>query len=540
MFRFGALWMAVLLAMACASRPAEYAAGSYLPPASTDNLIPRPLQLQPAEGVFVLDAGTRITWQRGNREAERAADLLASYIDRATTQTLVAAKAPMLGPPQGAIHLTFAGADKTLGAEGYQLDIAPGRIVLRASERRGLLMGVQTIRQLLPPPGTAPADMPIALPALSIRDTPRFAWRGMHLDVCRHFMPLEFVKQYIDLLALYKFNTFHWHLTEDQGWRLHVPAYPRLTEVGAWRYGAGGRHGGYYTEAEAREVVAYAHARGIVVVPEIEMPGHSLAALAAYPQYSCTGGPFEVATTWGVFDDVYCAGKDETFEFLQGVLDHVLAVFPSEYIHIGGDECPKTRWKECADCQARIAAEGLADEHELQSYFIRRIETYLNARGRRLIGWDEILEGGLAPNATVMSWRSNKGGIEAARHGHDAVMTPLTHLYFDYRQSTEPGELGATYTRRTIDLERVYSFEPIPEELTPAEARHILGAQANVWTEQLKTPADVEYMVLPRMLALAEVVWSPADTRDWTAFRRRVRAHYPLFDALGHNYRRYD
>jgi hexosaminidase len=407
----------------------------------------------------------------------------------------------------------------------------------------GLFYGVQTLRQLIPARGPAGRR---AIPAVTVVDRPRFRYRGMHLDVARHVFPVRFIERYIDLLARYKLNVFHWHLTDDQGWRIEIRKYPRLTEVGAWRretvreknlepyIGDGIPYGGFYTQAQVREIVSYARRRHVTVIPEIELPGHAQAALAAYPELACTPGPFEVRTTWGVDEDVFCP-TERTFAFLEDVLTEVLALFPSPYIHIGGDEVPKIRWEESAEAQAVMRREGLKDEHELQSWFIRRIERFLTARGRRLIGWDEILEGGLAPQATVMSWRGTAGGVAAAQQGHDAVMTPGSHLYFDYYQGDpafEPLAIGGL-----TPLEKVYAYEPIPDTLTPAEAGHILGAQANVWTEYLKTPAQVEYMALPRMLALAEVVWSPREARDWAGFARRLSPELSRLDRLGVNYR---
>ncbi len=371
----------------------------------------------------------------------------------------------------------------------------------------------------------------------------------MHLDICRHFFDVGFIKRYLDLLALHKLNAFHWHLTEDQGWRMPIARYPRLTEVGGYRletlvghYGDqphrfdGTRYGGSYTREEVVEVVRYAQERFITVIPEIEMPGHALAALSAYPELSCTGGPFEPATLWGVFDDVYCAGKDSVFAFLANVLGEVADLFPGPYVHVGGDECPKTRWKECPRCRERIGAEGLKDEPELQSWFIRRIEAILAAHGKKLIGWDEILEGGLAPQATVMSWRGMQGGIDAATQGHDVIMAPGSHCYFDHYQAEPAGEPLAIGGLTT--LAKVYAFEPTPAELDADAARHVLGAQANVWTEYMDTPEKVEYMALPRMCALAEVVWSPAEARSWEGFLQRLDRHGKRLDAMGVNYRR--
>jgi hexosaminidase len=368
----------------------------------------------------------------------------------------------------------------------------------------------------------------------------------MHLDVGRHYFPVDFIKRYIDLLAAYRMNVFHWHLTEDQGWRLEIQGYPRLTEVGSCRaetileknfrpyVGDGIEYCGHYTQDEAREIVEYARERFITVIPEIEMPGHSVAALAAYPEFACTSGPFQVATRWGVMRDIYCP-KEETFGFLEDVLREVMEIFPSPYIHIGGDEAPKTAWEESPFAQEVIEREGLADEEELQSWFIRRIEAFLNENGRRLIGWDEILEGGLAPDATVMSWRGMEGGIAAAREGHDVIMTPTSHVYFDYYQGDtlqEPLAI-AGFT----PLEKVYDLEPLPPELSPSEARRVLGAQGNVWTEYMKTTDYVEYMVLPRLLALSEVAWSPAERRDWRGFTKRIPPHLTRLAAGGYNFR---
>ncbi|HEU5049973.1 MAG TPA: family 20 glycosylhydrolase, partial [Gemmatimonadales bacterium] len=423
--------------------------------------------------------------------------------------------------------------------EGYRLEVTATGIRLAASREAGIFYGLETLRQLL-------AMAPDSVPALTIDDAPRFSWRGAHLDVARHFFPVAFVKRYIDFLARYKLNTFHWHLTDDQGWRIEIRRYPRLTEVGAWRketivgknfdpyIGDSTPHGGFYTQDEIREVVAYAAERHITVVPEIEMPGHAKAAIAAYPELACTPGPFEVWTRWGVADDILCP-HDATFAFLENVLTEVMELFPGPWIHVGGDEVPKTRWKASAVAQEIIRREGLADESELQSWFIRRIERFLSSQGRRLIGWDEILEGGIAPGAAVMSWRGTAGGIAAAREGHDVVMSPGSHLYFDHAQG--PEQLEPLSIGGNTPLDRVYGFEPVPAELSPAEATHILGAQANLWTEYLATPDQVEFMLFPRLLALAEVVWSPASAREWESFIRRLPAQLALLDRLGVNYR---
>jgi hexosaminidase len=423
--------------------------------------------------------------------------------------------------------------------EGYRLE-ATANVLSVTGSGAGIFYGLQTLRQLLPPGGSG------RVPAVEIEDAPRFPYRGMHLDVSRHLFPVAFIERYIDLLARYKLNTFHWHLTDDQGWRIEITKYPRLTSVGAWRRetvrgkqltpyeGDGEPYGGFYTQEDVRRIVAYAKQRFVTVIPEIELPGHAVAALAAYPELACTPGPFAVWTTWGVTEDVYCP-SERTFAFLEDVLTEVMDLFPSPYIHIGGDEVPKTRWKASPVAQDVIRQEGLHDEAELQSYFIRRIEAFLIAHGRHLVGWDEILEGGLAPEATVMSWRGTAGGIEAAQQGHDVIMTPGSHLYFDHYQGppeTEPLAIGGF-----TPVERVYGFEPVPAELSAEEAHHVLGAQGNVWTEYITSPAQVEYMVFPRLLALAEVTWTPAARRDSADFLQRLPEQLEQLDRLGVNYR---
>ena len=420
--------------------------------------------------------------------------------------------------------------------ESYRLDVTPDGASIVAGDSAGLFYGRQTLAQLID------AGSPVR--AIHIEDAPRFRYRGMHLDVARHFMPVEFVKRYIDLMSRYKLNTFHWHLTDDQGWRIQIGKYPRLTEVGGCRketvfdrssrVGDGTPHCGFYTQAEIRDVIAYAKQRYVTIIPEIEMPGHAKAALAAYPQFACTPGPFEVRTTWGVDEDIFCPGE-ETFAFIDDILGEVAALFPGQYIHIGGDEVPKKRWRESALAQEVMGRENLASPEALQSWFIRRVERMLIAKGKRLIGWDEILEGGLAPEATVMSWRGVSGGIAAARENHDVIMSPGSHLYFDSYQGDpkhEPLAFGGP-----LPLSRVYEFEPVPDSLTADQARHILGAQANLWSEYLRTPAAVEYMAYPRALALAEVVWSPRASRDWTSFSDRLPFALRSLDRLKVGYR---
>lgn len=435
--------------------------------------------------------------------------------------------------------------------EAYRLKVTEKGIYLNAKNKAGIFYGIHTLRQLLPTqiehtdPSLVQKNTIWKINVVEIYDYPRFGYRGMHLDVARHFFPVDFVKKYIDLLSIYKFNRFHWHLTEDQGWRIEIKKYSKLTEIGAWRdstlignYGSGKydgiRYGGFYTQEEIKEIVAYATERHITVIPEIELPGHSSAALAAYPELGCFDKEVQVVTSWGVFEDIYCP-KEETFDFLEDVLDEVIELFPSEYIHIGGDEAPKKQWEESEIAQAVIQREGLKDEHELQSYFIGRIEKYLNSKGRQIIGWDEIMEGGLAPRATVMSWRGEEGGIEAAKMKHDVIMSPNASNYFDHYQSEstdqEPIAIGGLTT-----LQDVYNYEPIPSELTEEKAKYILGAQANVWTEYIHTGAKVEYMAFPRAIALAEVLWSSKESKEWVEFLNRLQFAFERLDILGVNY----
>jgi len=510
------------------------------------SVIPTPVFEQWHNGLFNLTAETKIVCE--NRE-----DILpiANYLAKSLGRHLSFQPSVEVGSVDSRDHHAIAlFLDQTcadLNDEGYCLQVRRKGIELHANTPKGLFYGVQSLFQLFPVDyyqGKVTDQLDIQ--GVQIMDEPRFAYRGMHLDVCRHMFPVDFIKEYIDLLAMYKFNTFHWHLTEDQGWRIEIKQYPKLTEIGAYRdstvVGHGGvrplkydgqPYGGYYTQDEVCEIVAYAQQRMITIIPEIEMPGHSQAALAAYPELACTDGPFKVATKWGVFEDIYCP-KEEIFTFLENVLTEVMDLFPGTYIHIGGDEAPKKRWKESAFCQQLMKEQGLKDEHELQSYFIQRIEQFVNSKGRKIIGWDEILEGGLSPNATVMSWRGTEGGIAAAQQGHDAIMTPGSHCYFDHYQADpdfQPLAIGGFTT-----LKKVFDYEPVPTELTPEQAQHILGAQANVWTEYIATPQHVEYMILPRMAALAEVVWSDPDQKEWTDFQRRIADHQLLYQAMELNY----
>jgi len=435
-------------------------------------------------------------------------------------------------------------SDASLPEEGYRLRIDPRGVFIRGRPA-GLFYGAQSVLQL----AAARVRTTFVLPAVEIDDQPRFPYRGLHLDTARHMFPVEFLKHYLDWMARYKLNRFHWHLTDDQGWRIEIEGYPRLAEVASMRKETlvghapqstkydGQPYGGFYTQDQIREVVAYARDRFITVIPEIEMPGHSLAALAAYPELACTPGPFETATTWGSFKDIYCP-KEGTFHFLENVLAEVMKLFPSLYIHIGGDEVQKDRWKESPDAQAVIQSEGLKDESELQSYFIRRMEKFINGQGRRMIGWDEILEGGLAPDATVMSWRGEDGGIQAARQGHDVIMTPSAYLYFDHYQADrekEPLAIGGM-----LPLEKVYIYNPAPAALSAEEHKHILGAQANLWTEYIAEPRQAEYMLFPRLFALAEVVWSPQKGRNYREFLGRVPSQLAWLKRQGVHYRALD
>ena len=505
-------------------------------------IIPKPNELTIAKGRFLLNSNTKIISTTNLvQEAEYLSSMLSSYGIAITIGSSAKDK--------GNIKLEL---DNTIeNAEGYKLSIKYDAIVISGKTTAGIFYGIQSIRQLLP----IEIDndmMELTIPAVEIIDSPRYKYRGMHLDVGRHFFPVASVKKYIDLIAMHKMNSFHWHLTEDQGWRIEIKKYPKLTEIGGFRKGtaiglAGTRnapytyddvrYGGFYTQEEIKEVVAYASARHITVIPEIELPGHSSAALTAYPQFGNTIGPYEVAKRWGIFKEVY-APTEETFSFLEDILTEVMALFPSKFIHIGGDEVLKEEWEESAYAQELIKKEGLKNEHELQSYFIRRIEKFLNANGRNIIGWDEILEGGLAPNATVMSWRGVEGGIAAAKQHHTVIMTPGTHCYFDYYQVGEEGqkEEYLTGSKRHTSVQKVYSYEPTPSELTAEEGKYILGAQGNVWTEYMPTWDIVEYKVLPRMTALSEVVWSSKKNRDWADFHIRLQQIVKRYDALGYNY----
>lgn len=509
-------------------------------------LIPAPVSISMLSGDFVFPENPTVIVPSMDPEIKLVADYLGQFIGNpsgAAPEISIGTKAK-----KGSVFMTLDTAVKN--NEGYILTITRNKIIVQAKTAAGLFYAVQTIRQLLPVQAgnrKGAEGLTLSVPSCIIKDEPRFVYRGMHLDVARHMFPVDAIRKYIDMLALHKMNTFHWHLTDDQGWRIEIKKYPRLTEVGAYRNETvvghagrpplkydGTRYGGFYTQEEVREVVDYAKSRFITVIPEIEMPGHAMAALAAYPEISCTGGPFQVNTSWGVMDDVFCAGKEDTFKFLEDVLTEVIDLFPGKYIHIGGDECPKTRWEKCPLCQKRMKDEGLKDEHELQSYFIQRMEKFLLSKGRSIIGWDEILEGGLAPEATVMSWRGIQGGLAAARLKHDVIMTPTSYLYLDYYQCEPQGEplsIGGY-----VPLEKVYSFNPVPDELSPEEHKYILGVQGNLWTEYIATPEHMEYMAFPRAFAVAETAWTPDRLKDFEDFLSRLNILKERYDAIGLNY----
>lgn len=508
-------------------------------------IIPYPDSVKIMNGHFRIDSNVHILCEENASDFKKLAQ---QFADRFVKVSGIALK--ISGTENSKCKKAIRFEKQTLqNPEAYILKINKKEILIIAGTANGAFYALQTLYQLLPPDIYSDKVSPVknwSVPCVEITDSPRFAYRGMHLDVCRHFFPVEFIKKYIDALAIHKMNRFHWHLTDDQGWRIEIKKYPLLTQVGSKRAETlvgqyyenfpqrydDEAYDGYYTQAEAREIVAYAAERFITVIPEIEMPGHAVAAIAAYPFLSCTGEKLKVATKWGVFQDVFCP-RDTTFGFLEDVLTEITDIFPSKYIHIGGDECPKDRWKACPDCQARMKSLGLKDEHELQSYFIQRIEKFLNSKGREIIGWDEILDGGIAPNATVMSWRGNAGGITAAQSGHHVIMTPNDFCYFDHYQTyplTEPTAIGGF-----LPIEKVYSFQPQPDKLTPDENQYILGAQANVWTEYIKTPDQVEYMVFPRIAAMAEVLWTAQKDRNWERFRTAISTQFERYKALSLN-----
>lgn len=507
-------------------------------------LVPKPVRLEERSGSFTLPAKPVIAVQSSNAEVRRIAQMLADQLAKSTGTT------PSITTGKASNSISFVSAKgANLGAEGYALMVSPKQIVITAEQPQGFFYGVQSLMQLMPAAVFSPtkvSGVTWSVPACIVEDQPRYGYRGSMLDVGRHFYPVDFIKKYIDLLAVHKMNTFHWHLTEDQGWRIEIKKYPKLTEqasirprtmVGPYkdRKYSDTPYGGFYTQDQVREVVKYAQDRFVTVIPEIEMPGHSIAVLSVYPELGANPDRvIPVTGTWGVHEQVLFP-REETFTFLENVLTEIMALFPSQYIHIGGDECPKVEWKQSKFCQDLMKKEGLKDEHELQSYFIRRIDKFVTSKGRRIIGWDEILEGGLSPNATVMSWRGVSGGIAAARQNHDVIMSPTTYCYLDYYQTdpkTQPVAIGGL-----LPLEKVYSFNPsVSDSLTAEQAKHVLGVQANIWTEYMPTAPYVEYMTYPRLIAVAETGWTPRDGKNIDDFKKRLEIHKKRLDYLKVNY----
>ena len=526
--------LAGLLMTACSNQPTTVA--NY-------EVVPMPLEINTTQQAsFLLKSGVTVYYPAGNEKMQRNAEFLASYV-KAQTGIELQVQAGEGGKEGIVLQLGLANDNP----EAYQLKVDASQVVISSPSEAGVFYGIQTLRKAV----DVAEGSNVELPAVEIKDQPRFGYRGMMLDVGRHFFSMDEIKTYIDMMALHNINRFHWHLSEDQGWRIEIKKYPKLTEIGSMRKETvighnsgkydGKPNGGFYTQEQAKEIVAYAAERYITVIPEIDLPGHMQAALAAYPELGCTGGPYEVWTQWGVSDNVLCAGNDQTIQFIKDVLAEIVEIFPSEYIHVGGDECPKVKWSTCPKCQARIKALGLKSdnkhtkEERLQSYVIHEAEEFLNSKGRKMIGWDETLEGGLAPNATVMSWRGEAGGIEAAKQHHDVVMTPNTYLYFDYYQSkdteTEPMAIGGY-----LPIERVYSYEPMPKSLSPEEQKYIVGVQANLWTEYIPDFKQVQYMVLPRMAALSESQWCAPEKKNYEAFLQRVSRLVNIYAKNGWNY----
>ena len=514
-------------------------------------LIPMPNEIQVHSNYFALSAETPVY---ASAELAASVQIDGFLADLARTSGLSLTRQDISADsdePSAGIVFAY---NKDLGAEAYKLNITSDCVKVEASTANGAFYAIQTIREMLPIAvfgKELAADAAWQLPCVSVNDGPRFGYRGLMVDVCRHFFSIDEMKKIVDVMALHKLNTLHWHLTEDQGWRIEIKKYPKLTEVGSMRKKTMIRkewdnydntpYGGYYTQDEIREFVKYAQDRCITIIPEIDLPGHMMAALASYPNLGCTGGPYEVSGQWGVRDDVLCPGKESTFEFIEGVLSEVMELFPSKYVHIGGDECPKVRWEKCPRCQARIKAENIKgdDKHSaeffLQSYTMARVEKFLNEHGRSIIGWDEILEGELAPNATVMSWRGMSGGVQAAKMHHPVIMTPNSHVYFDHYATLniedEPLAIGGYSS-----LENVYSLDPVPAELNDEEKAYILGAQANLWTEYIPTTEQLEYMLLPRMAALSEVQWTGVENKSWERFRNHMDDYAAIYDLMGLNY----
>lgn len=522
----------------------------------TLHLIPQPQSVVIEKGSFKMSGAAVNCDDKFDGNVRKAIQTFANDL------TLASGKMSSYAAPSGLASTVAKGnlkgvaflRDSSLGAEEYSIEVTSRNVVVKAAELNGVLYAIQTIKQLLPPEIYGNADgagMRMTIPCVTIKDKPRFGYRGMHLDCSRHFFSIIEIKKYLDVMAMYKLNRFHWHLSDDQGWRIEIKQYPALTMEGAFRSGTmigrdfnsndGIRYGGYYTQEQVKEVIAYAAQKGITVIPEIDLPGHMLAALSAYPELGCTGGPYEPWTKWGVSDQVLCPGKEATFTFLEGVLSEIAELFPSEYIHIGGDECPKTEWENCPDCQALIAELGLEDsngfsaEQYLQCYVTARMQDFLATKGKKIIGWDEILEGELAKGATVMSWRGVDGGIKAAGLGFDAIMTPTTYCYFDYCQAKEQ-ELEPVCIGGYVPVEKIYGYEPMDGMPAGAE-NHILGVQANLWTEYIATNEHLEYMLLPRLLALSEVQWCKPENKDFDRFKESLTGHhFGILDRLGYTY----
>lgn len=508
-------------------------------------IIPKPAELKLEQGSFEFSKNTKFVLADASQKA--ITSILTDKFKNTIGWNLeVTDKVPSKDFVQFVV-------DEKLADEAYKLVVSSDKVLVTAKGNAGFLYGIETLRQLLPPSiesADKVSDAQWDIPNVTISDQPRYKYRGLMLDVSRHFFKMDYVKKTIDRMAMLKMNVLHFHLVDDQGWRIEIKKYPKLTEVGAWRVDQEDKHwdgrytpaadekgtyGGFYTQEELKELVAYAATKNIEVIPEIEMPAHVSSAIAAYPELSCHERPIGVPSggVWPI-TDIYCAGKENTFQFLENVLTEVMDIFPSKYIHVGGDEATKTNWKACPHCNKRMKAEGLKSAEELQSYFIKRMERFINSKGKKLIGWDEILEGGIAPEATVMSWRGVAGGIEAAKQGHDVIMTPGSHCYFDHYQgpqNEEPLAWGG-YT----PLSKVYTFDPVVDTMTPAEAKHVLGGQANLWSEQIKTEAHSEYMIFPRLAALSETLWSPKESRNWEDFSTRIVNMFKRFDFLGINY----
>lgn len=503
------------------------------------NIIPQPVSMQIAEGSFTLTPQTSINVVKGANDLAPACTFFSKLVEGSFGCPLTVTE----GEAQsGAINIQV---DPSLKKEAYLLNVSDKSVDIKGGSSQAVFYAFQSLRQMMPA-GIEKGDKTssIELQNVNIADEPRFAYRGMMLDVCRHIFTPDSVKMFIDMLAMHKLNRFHWHLTDDQGWRIEIKKYPELTQSGSQRKETvigkntgkydGKPYGGYFTQDQIKDIVKYAADRYITVIPEIELPGHAVAALTSYPSLGCKGGPYEVMKEWGISDEVFCAGNDKTFEFLQNVLDEVIPLFPSEYIHIGGDECPKTAWKKCPKCQARIKKEKLKNEYELQSYFVHRIENYVNSKGKKIIGWDEILEGGISKTATIMSWRGTKGGIEAAKLGNEVIMAPNNYVYFDYYQSrdiaNEPFGIGGY-----VPVEKVYSLNPT-QGLSAEEAKMVKGVQANMWSEYIKTFSHAQYMTLPRMAALSEVAWTPNEQKNYNCFVKRAFTLTDRYEALGYNY----